>query len=470
MFCPNCRKEVTGDGGFCPHCGSSLNEAANAETAAALPTTEETMAEVIGKNAAYYLPEFQRIDQGQSARFHVCAFFFGIGFLLYRRCGHLVRRFYLAPLLMAAVSVTIFLVGLSQFSILGMMVGGACLAGASLWMLISGIRCGKQFNRLYLQQCQTRLEGNQRNKYGTSLAAVFVYLLVVVGIVLAFPLTLHMAWSDVPTVEFHAEEEAVSSEASTEDPAEDTAVQGGSVWAVGQKTTAKETKKKEKSPAAPKPAFDVTPMIGTYVATFTDEYGDEWVLMLDIFKKGASALEITMGDSPTNIIEETISLPESNTFSFYAEPGGLVSMEFHPSNNSIHMKYAWLDLDAWFYLQSREEPEPPEVLTVEDFGWMEGRYCQAHLAFVELYFYFDGHIPTKNERGWSVNFSIFDTDAGYLVAEGTALYNGGIACPSFTGYDGNTGTEYNFEFNGYNFVVTSNDGAFCGNEFFSNDP
>ena len=135
MFCTNCGKKVPDESKFCPACGTFLykeeeqitvkeqaptvkpspkpepkhkseitekqqaatiltteQEAPKIETgsyqqaAEATPSSADTIEDVIGKNAAYYLSEFRKVDEGQKNKFNLAAFFLGLFFCFYRKC------------------------------------------------------------------------------------------------------------------------------------------------------------------------------------------------------------------------------------------------------------------------------------------------------------------------------------------------------------------------------------------------
>ena len=107
MFCTNCGKQLEEGSKFCPGCGTpvaqgyqdpsghpSAEERPAAQEQQHAPDTFET---VIGRNAAYYLREFEKADAGEKTKFNWAAFFFGPFFCIYRKCGGFFKKYFLLP-------------------------------------------------------------------------------------------------------------------------------------------------------------------------------------------------------------------------------------------------------------------------------------------------------------------------------------------------------------------------------------
>src|SRR5699024_951261 len=96
MYCSNCGKEIPSGAAFCPNCGakalsarepsnptstppadSAGNVSAEPQPPKISPASASPLETVIGKNTAYYMAEFQKIDAGQRPRFNWVALFFG---------------------------------------------------------------------------------------------------------------------------------------------------------------------------------------------------------------------------------------------------------------------------------------------------------------------------------------------------------------------------------------------------------
>ena len=117
MFCANCGKPIADDSRFCIHCGAKVATAeAPTEPEAKIPEvkpvsnptgqgleekkTEAPAAEtkpqkesdkamfetIIGKHSEYYLPEFEKVENGKDTKFKWAAFLFGPMFCIYRKC------------------------------------------------------------------------------------------------------------------------------------------------------------------------------------------------------------------------------------------------------------------------------------------------------------------------------------------------------------------------------------------------
>ena len=191
MFCTNCGKQVAEDAKFCPGCGTPIlrsiqepMEKTCAEEAPAIADSgghpsADSMQAVIGGNSAYYLREFEKIEQGEKAKFNWAAFFFGPFFCFYRKCGALFKKYFLLPVLLLAASGILTAVGTAAFSFAAVLLGGILSAAASLWLFISCILLGKHFNAAYATRCAARLAAGEHRKYGTSPGAAILFAALV---------------------------------------------------------------------------------------------------------------------------------------------------------------------------------------------------------------------------------------------------------------------------------------------------
>lgn len=204
MFCPKCGQELVPQARFCTHCGADIQsllkqpesppstsqeitpevhehqndppkpdapaqEIHEAQIPKAEPEVQETfsakteeppntsdgdpLAIAVGKNQAYYLPEFQKIRSGEKSRFNWAAFLFGPAFCFYRRSSDLFKRFFLFSTVLVFVGYLVTAVGTVLFNLTAIVAGGIILAIAGIWQLINMIRLGKQFNQHYYKRC-----------------------------------------------------------------------------------------------------------------------------------------------------------------------------------------------------------------------------------------------------------------------------------------------------------------------------
>ena len=235
MYCTKCGNELPDNAKFCPKCGTStseqmqlepqigkgelenasvqssttdspqvqsnhLNNEQNiqTETVQEESTTAEQFAsqpsddlwanveKVVQKNAAYYIPQFQKAATGEKTKFNWAAFFFSIYFCFYRKCAHLFKKYFLVPLIITLASTLVLVVGFSQFSLTAMAVGGIVAFAGSIWSFVNGIRFGKNFNREYYAHTKAVLAAGDKKRYGTSMvsalicvaAVCFIYILI----------------------------------------------------------------------------------------------------------------------------------------------------------------------------------------------------------------------------------------------------------------------------------------------------
>ena len=215
MFCPQCGNNLPDDAQFCGYCGASLvtssvpekekesiepkqtislekaetivpdNSDVKVENYDSVQTTQTAdMRAVIGKNADYYLKEFAKIDAGGKASFNIAAFFLVLGFCLYRKCGRDIGKKYLMIPFMLYIISTIFLViGVIMFSLSIMAIGGLLYGVGSVWLIVSDIRLGLNFNSEYYKHCQRVLQEGRQSAYGTSLKNFIIFYGAVVCLV-----------------------------------------------------------------------------------------------------------------------------------------------------------------------------------------------------------------------------------------------------------------------------------------------
>ena len=90
MFCPKCGKELPPGAGFCPNCGTPTGESAPQRTPTSSKSSSSigrSMEDVVGKNSAYYLTEFQKIEEKQKSRFNWAALLVPFGIVALAGAG-----------------------------------------------------------------------------------------------------------------------------------------------------------------------------------------------------------------------------------------------------------------------------------------------------------------------------------------------------------------------------------------------
>ncbi|HET8696560.1 MAG TPA: pilin, partial [Gammaproteobacteria bacterium] len=109
MLCTQCGAQAGVTDPYCARCGAALagNGTApqdGAATAAAPATESELARAAIGKNAAYYLPRFERLAAGESRSWHWPALVIPLGWFLYRKMwNHAGLYFVAVPMAVAAL-------------------------------------------------------------------------------------------------------------------------------------------------------------------------------------------------------------------------------------------------------------------------------------------------------------------------------------------------------------------------------
>lgn len=203
MFCAKCGKPIADDSKFCVHCGAKVaievaTPAPQAEVKTELPkiipvvsptvqmpnqeskakaevkpevTTAQTMLEpIVEKHCDYYLPEFEKVEKGKKGKFKWAAFLFGPMFCFYRKCGELFKKYFLLPYIVLGIGLICFVIAALTFSKGVLIAAGILSVVYSIWLLVSSIRFGKNFNREYYEHCKKELN-TSAPKCGVSVGA-----------------------------------------------------------------------------------------------------------------------------------------------------------------------------------------------------------------------------------------------------------------------------------------------------------
>lgn len=220
MFCPKCGQELGPQARFCTHCGADIQslvqqpapapeppkpepsvpapESLRPESAKEGPDLQKASASkvkrpekpsgsydndrwgaIVGKNQAYYLPEFQRIQSGKKSRFNWAAFLFGPAFCFYRKSGDLFKKFFLVSTILLFAGYLVLAIGMVLFAFTLIAIGGIIETIAAIWQLVNMIRLGKRFNQLYFERCSSTKEIS--NKSGTSVKAACLFYVAVMA-------------------------------------------------------------------------------------------------------------------------------------------------------------------------------------------------------------------------------------------------------------------------------------------------
>ena len=207
--------------------------------------------------------------------------------------------------------------------------------------------------------------------------------------------------------------------------------------------------------------------VGTYYLP-EDWYGDgTYVDFLDIEAVGLDQLRIRRQSYRITVFDVYINMPEGDIITLYDENGMRVDIIYHFDMEAIQIETADpedpLNISGWYYINP--ESISPTVNDSLDFSWVEGEYHQAAYYPMTLELFFDSNRPWENGNDWYIYYSIHDEYE--ILRDGRAYYIGGGETPSFYGGNPNSpGSEIRFDYDGYNFVLTSDDGMFDGISFF----
>ena len=185
MFCPKCGKELPPGAGFCPNCGTATGESTPQRT----PTSSKSsigrsMEDVIGKNSAYYLTEFQKIEEKQKSRFNWAALLLGPAMCFYRKCGGLFPKYFLIPLVLFMGGYLFTAIGTGIFHPTLMLVGSGLSVVSGIWLLVAYVCFGLKFNRKYYAVCKQKLSSSVgEQSLGVTLKSLILFVVVWVAAV-----------------------------------------------------------------------------------------------------------------------------------------------------------------------------------------------------------------------------------------------------------------------------------------------
>lgn len=230
MFCFKCGKEIPAGAAFCPNCGAKapaglaspsaggpaapadqaaqtdqpappaetpaqpappagavVPDAASAPAQPGARTAGDPLAALVGKNAVYYLAQFQKIDAGQKPRFNWAAFFLGPCMCFYRSCHELFKKYYLLYFILFGISCAIFTassvsMAYGAFGVDFVLTGiyNVLSAVINTYVFIMQIRFARNFNREYYNHCKQQLEQPaSARKPGTSAKKMWLFILAV---------------------------------------------------------------------------------------------------------------------------------------------------------------------------------------------------------------------------------------------------------------------------------------------------
>lgn len=143
--------------------------------------------DIVAKNTQYYFPEFEKVEQNEKCRFNWAAFFFNGIFAYYRKSQEIFWHYYRWPIIIYAV-IALGIAGTgclavkSEASLMGWFAAAGLLSVAiNIYMLVTNIRFGKNFNRDYYQHCMALVENSEitPRTVGTSVKNAVLYLIVV---------------------------------------------------------------------------------------------------------------------------------------------------------------------------------------------------------------------------------------------------------------------------------------------------
>lgn len=176
----------TGDKEEQPKESEAPSFTASSATPPSEPAYTGDLSDVVIKKTQYYLPEFEKAKRDEKCRFNWAAFFFNGVFAYFRKSQELFWRYYKWPFIIYAVIILVvsgsgFLAVKSEAGSVGWFIAAGILSLAiNIYLLITNIRFGKNFNREYYQHCVVLAESSEvtPRAAGTSVKNAILYWLV----------------------------------------------------------------------------------------------------------------------------------------------------------------------------------------------------------------------------------------------------------------------------------------------------
>ena len=207
MFCTNCGKELPDGSKFCTNCGAKITpphqkaateqsmqtqekdtskqpqdqsisfEAVNDFDVGTSNRTDETdtVRQIIGKHADYYLSQFAQMRQGANSKMNWASFFFSLCHAGYRNVWREWLRAVRLPLIL---SLGMQLLGV-VLSFIWLIPGNivACLSTPfTIWFWVASILFSKNFNRIYMEHVERKLSQQDFRPDPSGGRAVLTYL------------------------------------------------------------------------------------------------------------------------------------------------------------------------------------------------------------------------------------------------------------------------------------------------------
>lgn len=158
------------------------------QTASVSQTPEEyrraQLRELIGKNAEYYMSEFDKLQRNESCRWNWASFFLGLYHSAYRNTWKEWIRRIIRPVILQIVSAVLAAVFAMQaiahhgYIVLTVLLL-AVFGGSIIWQLVTQILFAKNYNQIYYTYLQECLDGKRPRTVGTSGLRVFVCFCII---------------------------------------------------------------------------------------------------------------------------------------------------------------------------------------------------------------------------------------------------------------------------------------------------
>lgn len=193
MFCKNCGKELKDGSAFCSYCGTKVEANPIEEPVSLKPesgfktgtgnTIENNdrfslMQQIIGKNTAYYMTQYQRIQKGEKSKLNWASFFLGIFHAGYRNVWKDWLKAVRLPLVIGIGAGLLSAICFFLRPMLGY-IFLLIFSVSSIWLLIAQILFSRKFNRIYLNHVEQKIK-KEDLKSDPSVVRAFLASLVLV--------------------------------------------------------------------------------------------------------------------------------------------------------------------------------------------------------------------------------------------------------------------------------------------------
>lgn len=200
MFCTNCGKKLDDGSSFCSYCGTKIEHisaedekktikrnistefeqdiSSKDSNISGFSENSETIQQIIGKNIAYYMEQFEKIRQTGKSKLNWASFFLGFIHSAYRNVWKDWLKAVKLPLIIELVGMLLTTISLALISWLVIISIPVMIVG-NIWLIITQILFAKRFNKIYMNHVEQNLARGETNSDVSIKRSIVVYLVAV---------------------------------------------------------------------------------------------------------------------------------------------------------------------------------------------------------------------------------------------------------------------------------------------------